>query len=462
MGRQTTRLQVSGYRFTMRRLAHALVRADVRMIDDPLRAQSVSLTAGCVIAAVALGACGVMAVLRPQGVPGDAPIVRDRVSGALHVRIGETLHPVPNLASARLITGSPAEPKTVGPSALAGLPRGPMVGIPGAPAAVGAPISAGESTWTVCDTAMATTVLVGPRPAESEPDAALLVVARSEGPAMTYLLYGGRRAAVDLRDPAVVRALRVEGVVPRPVSRVLLDAVPESPPITAPRIADAGAPGVLPGRPVGTVVRVARGGGSEFFVVLADGLQRIGEVTADLIRFTVRQPHGEVPDVAPDVLADAGIVDPLPVATFPARIAIADPVVPCVHWTAGQGRSAAVLGDGRELLAAPGTVELAQADGAAPNIDAVRVPAGRSAYLRPVSATGAGGSAEPRLLLTDSGVLFGVPDDDTAGSLGIAEAPLPAPWPVLARLPRGPELSRESASVVRDAVPGVPTAPAAP
>ena len=41
-----------------------------------------------------------------------------------------------------------------------------------------------------------------------------------------------RRARVDLRSPVVVRALRLDGVAPRPVSRALLDTVPEVPEIT--------------------------------------------------------------------------------------------------------------------------------------------------------------------------------------------------------------------------------------
>ena len=40
----------------------------------------------------------------------------------------------------------------------------------------------------------------------------------------------------------------------------------------------------------------------------------------------------------------------------------------------------------------------------------------------------------------------------TARALGVTSSPVPAPWPVLARLPRGPELSRAAASVTRDAV----------
>src|SRR6187549_2254469 len=91
MARQpTTRLQVSGYRFLVRRMEHALVRGDIRMLHDPMRAQSLSLTAGCVLA-----------------------IVMSRDSGALYVRIDDTLHPVLNLASARLVTGNAARPQVV-------------------------------------------------------------------------------------------------------------------------------------------------------------------------------------------------------------------------------------------------------------------------------------------------------------------------------------------------------------
>ena len=42
----TTRWQVSGYRFLVRRMEHALVRRDVRMLHDPMRSQSRAYAAG--------------------------------------------------------------------------------------------------------------------------------------------------------------------------------------------------------------------------------------------------------------------------------------------------------------------------------------------------------------------------------------------------------------------------------
>ena len=59
-----------------------------------MRAQSLSLAAGCVLAAIAVAGCAILAFMRPQGALGDAPIVMARSSGALYVYIGETLHPV--------------------------------------------------------------------------------------------------------------------------------------------------------------------------------------------------------------------------------------------------------------------------------------------------------------------------------------------------------------------------------
>ena len=68
--------------------------------------------------------------------------------------------------------------------------------------------------------------------------------------------------------------------------------------------------------------------------------------------------------------------------------------------------------------------------------------------LSPAVPAGAG----PLYLVTDSGVLFGIRDEDTAKLLGLQGDPVAAPWPVLSRLPRGPELSRDSALVARDSV----------
>jgi type VII secretion protein EccB len=455
MARQpTTRLQVSGYRFLLRRMEHALLRGDIRMLDDPMRTQSLSLIAGCVLAVVVVAVCAVLAFLRPNAGLGDAAIVMSRDSGALYVRIGDTLHPVLNLASARLATGNGDSPRSVKAADIDNSKRGPLLGIPGAPFAIGRPLSTRESAWTVCDD-RTTTVTAGPtdlNPHDHQPN--VLVSPRTESAAVTYLLYDGRRAEVDLRNPSVLWALRLDGVEPRPVSRALLDAVPEAPPITPPHIPGADSPGAIPGLPVGTVVRVTRVDGVDYFVVLADGVQRIGEVAANLIRTIDARGSREMATVSPDAIGDVPVVDSLPVSSFPTRagvtIGAGDSGVICAQTV--PYRPETVLWQGDSLPVEPSPVDLAQRDGEGPNIDTVVLPSGRSAYVRSAALTGEGGAAGPLYLVTDTGVLFGLRDENTAKLLGVRGNPVAAPWPVLSRLPRGPELSRDGALVARDSL----------
>ncbi|WP_449560631.1 type VII secretion protein EccB [Mycolicibacterium mageritense] len=464
-GEPATRLQLSGHRFLLRRTAHALVRGDARMVDDPLRAQSISFASGCALAVVAVAAFLVLAFVRPGTALGSAPILISPKSGALYVQIDGVVHPVLNLASARLVTGAAADPQPVGDGALATARRGPLVGIPGAPARIGPPLALDESGWAVCDVADPVgTVLVAGRPhpgfRQLRRGQSLLVVARDEGAANTYLLFDGVRARVDLRDIAAVRALRMEDVAPLSVSRALLDSVPEVAAVRAPSIAAAGTPGppVLDGLAVGTVIRVVRADGVEFYVVLTTGLQRVGQVAADLIRFTVPQPAGEPPEIAAATVAKVPFVHELPVGTLPERVQAGGAAVRCAGWDPRGSTTKTTLYTADSLSGAAVTVELAQHDGAGPNLDHVSIPAGRSALVR---VTGLAGDtlAGSLYLVDDLGVLYGVHDDDAAKRLGLPLPAVPGPWPMLRLLPAGPELSRDGASVVRDGLTAGSAAP---
>lgn len=459
----TTRLHVSGYRFLVHRMEHALVRGDTRMLDDPLRAQSISLAAGAVLAGIAVVACAILALVKPVGELGDAPIVVVRDTGAMYVRIGDVVHPVLNLASARLIAGTSADPRVVSQRAVDRAHRGPLLGIPGAPGAISTPLTQQESSWMVCDDARGETSVIAGEiadgPVASGP--VVLVTPRDGGAATTYLLYGGHRARVDLRHHAVVRALHLDDVVPKPISSVVLSAIPESPEIMAPHIPNAGSPGpgTLRDYPVGAVLKVARAtadvaGAEDYFVVLADGVQRIGEVAADLIRYTDSRVGEQIPTVAPDIVGALPIVDTLPVTTFPERKGVTEALTVCARWDAdpagGAASSTVLVGDAPPMISQP--VALAQADGDGPAVDAVSLPAGRSALVRSVGLTGDGQSTGSLFLVTDTGVLYGVRDTEAASSLGLTAPAQPAPWPVLSVLPAGPELSRDGASVAWDGV----------
>lgn len=455
----TTRLQVSGYRFLRRRIECALLGGDVRAVNEPIRAPAQSMMAGLLLAIILLAGCVVLAFLRPQPGSATGPILMEKQSGALYVRLGETLYPVLNLASARLIVKANADPQPTIESALDRGRRGPLLGIPGAPHALGRPLGEEESRWTVCESHGVTTVLLGP--AEGQPprglarDQTLLVRPSSGG--STYLLYDGRRAVVNLDDAAVKRALAIEGQTPITVSPLLLNLIPETLPLTAPWIADAGSrgPGSLSGFPVGSVLRVTRVSGDEYYVVLNDGVQQVGQFTADLVRFTNSQGTRTAIAVAPDVIRGAAPVTRLPVSAFPDRTRaapMADGAPLCVGWTheaSGNIEISFSLG-GLALSDGHAPVALTQADGPGPGVDAVYLPPGRCAYVRATGLSGSNVRAGTRYLVSDNGVRYAVHDDDAAHDLGLADTMTPAPWPLLSALPAGPELSRANASVAQD------------
>jgi type VII secretion protein EccB len=458
MARQpATRLQVNAYRFLVRRMEHALLRGDASMQHDPIRAQSSAFIAGCVLAVIALAVCAILAYLRPNAALGNAPIVMTRESGALYVRVDDILHPVLNLASARLITGSAAKPHAVGASVIARARRGPLLGIAGAPTDIGEPLSRSESAWTVCDST--TSTVIAGEPSHIDRDGrqpSMLVTPRGESAATTYLLYDGWRASVDLRNPAVVWALRLDGAHPRPVSRSLLDAIPEAPPIVPPHIPDAGSRGAVPGMHVGSVVQMTAPDATDYFVVLADGVQRIGEVAANLIRVTDSLGSNAIPTVAPDIIGRLRVVEHLPLSSYPRRAGrsmdASDTGVFCAQWI--PERSETILRSDDSLPTDSLATELAQADGDGPHVDNVVMPSGRSAFVKAAALDGDGDRDDsgPRYLVSDGGVLFGIRDANTAKVLGVDIEPVDAPWPILATLPRGPELSRENALVAHDSV----------
>ncbi|RVW05111.1 type VII secretion protein EccB [Rhodococcus xishaensis] len=473
----TTRWQVSGYRFLVRRMEHALVRRDVRMLSDPMRSQSRALGVGVAIACLGLAAAAALALFRPQDKIGNASIVVGKDSGAMFVVMDGALHPVLNLASARLIVGESAKPVMVNESEIDTRPRGALVGIPGAPSALPAGGGTEGQPWTVCDTvssdglrSVTTTVVVGEpawddRVGQLDSGEALLVSQSDK----TFLLYDGHRAPIDLGDQAVTRALGLEGAQPRPISRGMLNAIPEALPIAAPDIDGAGSvPDYeIAGRTVGSVVKVKRGDDARYYVVLRDGVQEVSEATAVLVHFSDSQGQAEVPTVAPDALGQAPTSRGLDVATFPSApprlVSDADEPVSCLTWTPhgsvegdDSGRVDATLavsaGRGLPVPSDARTVRLAQADGPGDNADAVYVRSGGSGFVQTTGLESGSSRRGGMFFIADTGVRYGVKNADAAKALGFEVPGAPAPWRIVELLAPGPSLGKEEALVAHDGV----------
>lgn len=472
----TTRWQVSGYRFLVRRMEHALVRKDVRMLSDPMRSQSRALGVGIVAACLVLAGCAALALFRPQDKIGDATIVVGKDSGAMFVAMNDALHPVLNLASARLVVGESVQPVTVSTSEIESRPRGALVGIPGAPSALPAGSPDGQP-WTVCDTVAAdgtgsvtTAVVVGSpswsdrvRPLDT--DRALLVSHGDDA----YLVYDGHRASIDLGDRAVTRALGLEGAQPRPIGRGLLNAIPETLPITPPRIESRGsAPSYrIAGRTVGSVVKLLRGDDTRYYVVLRDGVQEISAATALLIQFADSQGQSEMATISPDALAEAPLADALDVSAFPSvPPRLADPAeepVGCLTWTpqgavpgddSGRVDAALTVAAGRSLPIPDDAraVRLAQADGSGDHADLAYVGPGAGGFVQATGLESGSVRKGGLFFVADTGVRYGVKNADAARALGFEMPGAPAPWRIVELLAPGPTLGKEEALVAHDGV----------
>ncbi len=447
-GRPSLRLQSSAQRFRLRRMDYAVLGRRPPLERDPLGVQRLAMLTGAAVTAGALVLTAVVAAGRVDSGPGDAPLVMSRQSGALFVRVDGQLRPVANVASARLILGSAEVPRLVDESFLGDVTSGPVLGIPAAPRSLGRPIASATIQWAVCDDAdAATTIAVSedPPPRPLEPNEGV-VVSATPGDGSVYLLYDGKRAIIDPGDPATARALHLDGVSARKVSAAVLNAIPEVPGIAPPRITGMGQPSGAAGHPVGTVLRVARADSPEYYLVLAAGLQRVGRLAADLVRFSDPAAGAQILTVAPGLIAGSPLLDALPVGAYPedppALRTVGDGL--CATWAAGRSGIALDLPSGDRPA-----VALAGSDGAGPGIDFVRVPPGRTVDITATMLTTDRG-AVGRYLVTDAGVRFPIHDSAAATALGLGPAGSPAPWTMIGALPAGPELSRESALVARD------------
>ncbi|MEC3920347.1 type VII secretion protein EccB [Nocardia sp. CDC160] len=466
----TTRAQVNGYRFLVRRLEHAMVRRDVRMLHDPMSSQLRSLIIGLVLAVLATAGCAILAILRPQGTLGDAHIVVGKDSGALYVVVDNVLHPALNLASARLIVGSAESPTSVKDAKLSAMARGPILGIPGAPAALPLSGSSDSLTWALCDTIdpspdpgeqLSTTVLAGAGAVNDharEISSSEALLAERDG--QTFLLYNGQRAHLDLGNDVIVRALRLQGAIARPISSGLLDATVEVPAIAPPAIPHEGesATGRLSNLRVGTVIKVIGVQSTELYVIVSDGVQRVSAFAADLIRAADSQGMSEITVVPPDALKGVPVRDELPIDTFPTQrptiIPGADAPVACIAWSKfGAGPAVLHLMAGSRVplpdSAKPVTMASSPADDHA---GAAYIPASTGEYVQATGIEPDSTRRDSLFYVADNGIRYGIPDTGTATMLGLSN-PRPAPWQILSQFVAGPTLTRTSALTAYDRLP---------
>jgi type VII secretion protein EccB len=457
--------QVDAYRFGLRRLEAALVRGDPVPLHEQIRSQRRAVLAGVVLGLLGLCVAGALTVVAPTPRWEREDVVVGAGSGAMYVvaHQPDRLVPVANLPAARLVLAAlrsggstaadpaTAVPVTVPDARLDAAPRTPTAALPGA-LAVRPDASALPERWAVCDQVtgdgelVATTVVGGAAAAAPNPPGDGVLLGGPDG--STWLVVGGQRHRVDTGDGRVAAAFGLTGRVPRAAAQSLISLLPEGPELATPAIPDRGdpAPGGLPGRVGDVLIASPVGAAPRFYVVLADGLQEVPEVLAELLR--VASGARAAREVEAADLAGADIVDDLPTAGWPAGAPrTLDPAeAPVVCWTwSGDGDPAGSVWTGGSAPLPSGTapVALAQADGAGERVDAAAVGPGGAVRT---------GEVGPLWLVSTTGVVYGVADAATGAALGV-RASARAPGAALSLLPAGPTLDMAEATRVVDVLP---------
>lgn len=492
----TTPRQVKGFKRELNRVDEALSRQDVRGLGSPLARLRGALGFGAVAGVGILVVAFVVSMLSPKPDRGIAEIMTTR-SGGTFVQFNGRLHPVTNLASARLIVGKAAPATVVSDNALRSMPTGPLMGIPQAPNLLD-PRADTTPVWTICDwrdTAvplsllragdLTTAVIAGSDMLDGGEDlgSSRAVLVRPVGkPDELWLIYRDTRAQVGRGDMAAQSAL---GITPaliasaQAISPSLLNAIKPSAALTAPRLADQGKPSVaVPGSKIGDILTVGTASGSRaFYLVGRDGVQLVSPVLAQMMINTgsaqkVVNDPAEVQKYPTIGLVDEG--------RFPAQVpTLVSPASLCWSWskTAGDLAATTRVFTGTQLpiteAGKAAAVQLLPNTGTEDQATESVMRPGYGWYAR-VTGNDPNSPAEEGLLWIDpngtrypidavvnpTGGQNAISYDPTVKALGFdSVAPTPIPWAVARLYAPGATLSVRNAQVMQGTITPVSQVP---
>ena len=444
---QTQRDRVHAYNFLIGRMSAALASADPTPPEPPDRRHRFGLSAGLVLALLVGVGFWVYGLLFPGGNmvwQQDGVILVEEETGNRYLYLGGALHPALNQASALLVQGSGAKVDTISRSSLSGLPHGAPIGIPAAPDVVPTTQDLLRGPWLLCLTDVgadraAMSMVLDPQNIPPPLDADRYVLVTSAG-GTTYLVLDGTK--YPLGDPSVLVALGVQAVKPKPAPQAWLDSVPNGPALAAAVLPGSAQPGPQVAgrlRNVGTLFRQRMlNNGEQYWVLREDGLAPMSATEFALM--SARHPRvGPVDVTAGEVAAaprsaDKTLLSRLPNLTeVKLATGLGSGEVCLLQAPVGQRVVSVVAVNPRRHTGKP--VEQGATVAPDKGLLAAAVP------LAPGQRTPA------RYLMTDRGIKYPVPDDQSLAALGLGGvAPTPVPQHVLDALPTGPALSRVAAA----------------
>jgi len=462
--------QLHAYQFLVQRVVSALVSRESDPEQPPFRRPSNAAFGGVALAIVALAGVGVYGLINPGGNDswrdGKSVIVEEE-TGTRYIYLEERLHPVANYASALLAIGDHAETLSVSRDSLAGVPRGPRIGIPDAPDALPGTGQLLTDPWTLCSqptpdatgTTVPLSVLMVGRPAEGGQrlaDRAVLAEVPETGE--LYLVLNGYRHLISEPD-AVVIGSALRATAPIRVGPAVIEAIPLGRPLAPIPVERMGEPTNVLGPKsdvrAGQLFEVPTSDGVQYYLAEIDQLRPITELQYEIQR-GYRETAAAYPGAEPTAR-------PLgPIEANAARQARKDPPKegdpPTTRPEFGSGDDTATLcltfesgSDVPRLTLEPAMPAIdpmsatpQRTERGAALADRVLVPAGHAVVVEAVPSMDA-----PRgtlLVVTDQGVAYPLAQAEVLEVLGYGGVePVRMPSGLVARIPIGPGLSHDAA-----------------
>ncbi|MEV5541682.1 type VII secretion protein EccB [Saccharopolyspora shandongensis] len=443
---QTQKDHVHAYQFLMQRMTTALLVGDPSNVEPPTRRGRSGLIAGALIALLVVIGFGVYGLVVPGGNTAwkqKGAILVERESGSRYVYVGGRLLPTPNQASAMLTQGPGSKITLISRSSLAGLARGPQVGIEGAPDTVPRPDELMPGQWLLCPSAAPN----GPGmsvnfddsvPNGTVPDEFYVPVQTREG--KLFLIWRGVKYRVPDVNSLVV--LGLGSTLPLTVPDLWLGLIPEGPELAAADIDGAGEPGPkVAGSPhrVGDLFFHNPGNGTEQHYVLVDkGLVPLSATEYALLEARPGKTPVEID--ARSVLAAPFSPDDSMLTRLP-DLAGKRPLP-------GSEGQACLKQNGRGTEITTSVVAVPGAEQWPPvTVAGALLPPSRGVLVAELPVPN-GRNAPNRYLISDRGRRFLIPDNDSLQALGLGDVqPVPMRTELLSTIPAGPVLSRTAVVV---------------
>ncbi|WP_117210397.1 type VII secretion protein EccB [Allorhizocola rhizosphaerae] len=467
----TKRDQLQAHQFLVQRAVSALVTRETDPEQPPFRRPTTFAFVGIGLALISLVATGVYGLISPGGDrtwrDGKSVIV-ERETGTRYVYLNGKLHPVENYASALLALGQHSGTARISRNSLAGVPRGPRIGIRDAPDALADRRRLLSGGWTLCSkpatdvtgaTVYRSALLVGQEPAAGLELGARGMLVHVPGTTENFLIFNGYRHRVSEADAVTVGlALRPAPVFP--VAAAVVEMVPLGKPIGPIAVPDAGKPSTaVPSRPdlrAGQLlVMTTPGGAVQHFLAETDRLRPITSLQFDVqlayqpttAAYDGREPFGM--PLSPLAAAEAKqeqappAVPDNPPATRPEFADGPGANVVCLTFDPGSFtprlRANPALPPDDAMMATP-----RRTDGGVALADQILVPPGTGAVIEVMSSSNA--DVGTLAVVTDLGKAYPLAGPDVLGVLGYADfRPVRMPASLVARLPHGPGLDPDAA-----------------